>query len=307
MRSSLALLALLVGCGNGVHGLDFVGKPIVTIHGRVDRGTLPLLDTDDELVAGIAWSAPPYRDPVCGLATTNPRVIELCGTPEDFLLGTIQPETVRLPPGDRVVDFDLPLYLLPDPTASFGSADARIAYGSLVVLEPVDFDIPVDVPVTPAIGEDLFSMLPVAASYASGDEFQQRLLFREGDFDATASGYPAGCQPPPQGYAVLENDPGVDCTLLGVESRIVSGALTSEEAEKLVCPAALGGFVLPPEEGVLPEGGLECVNGDVLLAVQVDICTSYLVYALSGCGDDLFCDEPEWDRRANPPTWWPCP
>lgn len=307
MRSSLALLALFAGCGNGVHGLDFVGKPIVTIHGRVDRATLALLDADDELVAGIAWSAPPYRDPVCDLATTNPRVIELCGTPEDFLLGTIQPETVQLPRGDQVVDFDLPLYLLPDPTASFGSVDARIAYGSLVVLERTDLGRPVDLPATPAIDDDIFSMLPVAASYSDGDELQQRLLFREGSFDAATSGYPAGCKEPPRGYAVLENDPGVDCTVLGVERRIVSGALTVDEAEKLMCPAVFGGFVLPPEEGVLPEGDLECVNGDVLLAVQADICTSYLVYALSGCGDDIFCDDPEWDRSERPPTWWPCP
>ena len=38
-------------------------------------------------------------------------------------------------------------------------------------------------------------------------------------------------------------------------------------------------------------------------------CKGLSHYTLVGCDENtsLTCDEPEWDFRANPPAWWPCP
>ena len=39
-----------------------------------------------------------------------------------------------------------------------------------------------------------------------------------------------------------------------------------------------------------------------------DTCKGLTHWTLIGCDrGDLVCDSPEWDFRANPPTWWPCP
>ncbi|MBL9020070.1 MAG: hypothetical protein JNL83_38145 [Myxococcales bacterium] len=40
-----------------------------------------------------------------------------------------------------------------------------------------------------------------------------------------------------------------------------------------------------------------------------DRCKGLTHYTLFGCdeSENLTCDVPEWDFRANPPAWWPCP
>jgi hypothetical protein len=40
-----------------------------------------------------------------------------------------------------------------------------------------------------------------------------------------------------------------------------------------------------------------------------DPCKGLTHYTLYGCdeSENLTCDVPEWDFRANPPAWWPCP
>lgn len=39
-----------------------------------------------------------------------------------------------------------------------------------------------------------------------------------------------------------------------------------------------------------------------------DSCKGLSHFTLIGCDrGDLVCDSPEWDFRANPPSWWPCP
>ncbi len=49
----------------------------------------------------------------------------------------------------------------------------------------------------------------------------------------------------------------------------------------------------------------------VQLVVENDpegVCKGLTHYTLVGCdGGYLSCDVPEWDYRANPPAWWPCP
>ena len=39
-----------------------------------------------------------------------------------------------------------------------------------------------------------------------------------------------------------------------------------------------------------------------------ELCKGITHYTLLGCDEGrLMCDAPEWDLRANPPSWWPCP
>ena len=59
------------------------------------------------------------------------------------------------------------------------------------------------------------------------------------------------------------------------------------------------------------------LSGDTAPATQTqfivggrpeDLCRGISHYTLLGCDEGrLMCDAPEWDLRANPPSWWPCP
>ncbi len=56
---------------------------------------------------------------------------------------------------------------------------------------------------------------------------------------------------------------------------------------------------------IAPEGTIQLV----LASLPTDACHSLTHLTLFGCDEStsLTCDSPEWDFRANPPAWWPCP
>lgn len=56
---------------------------------------------------------------------------------------------------------------------------------------------------------------------------------------------------------------------------------------------------------IAPEGTIQLV----VASAPDDQCRALTHYTLLGCDDrsTLVCDAPEWDYRAAPPAWWPCP
>ena len=46
----------------------------------------------------------------------------------------------------------------------------------------------------------------------------------------------------------------------------------------------------------------------VVAGLPQEPCKGLTHYTLVGCREGrLVCDAPDWDLRANPPSWWPCP
>lgn len=58
-------------------------------------------------------------------------------------------------------------------------------------------------------------------------------------------------------------------------------------------------------EPIAPEGTVQLV----VSSRDGAPCKSLTHFTLFGCDENttLQCDAPEWDLRANPPAWWPCP
>ena len=56
---------------------------------------------------------------------------------------------------------------------------------------------------------------------------------------------------------------------------------------------------------IAPEGTIQLV----VASASDDQCKGLTHYTLLGCDESstLLCDQPEWDYRAEPPSWWPCP
>lgn len=56
---------------------------------------------------------------------------------------------------------------------------------------------------------------------------------------------------------------------------------------------------------IAPDGTIQLVVG----SASDQACKGLTHYTLLGCDDasTLVCDVPEWDYRAEPPAWWPCP
>jgi hypothetical protein len=64
--------------------------------------------------------------------------------------------------------------------------------------------------------------------------------------------------------------------------------------------ASLGGG-----DPIAPPGTIQLV----VAGASDEQCRSLTHYTLLGCDESgtLICDQPEWDYRAEPPAWWPCP
>jgi hypothetical protein len=57
-----------------------------------------------------------------------------------------------------------------------------------------------------------------------------------------------------------------------------------------------------PNLGDTPVPGLQLV----VAASDTQTCRSVSHYTLVGCEEDPGCTNPQWDRSASPPSWWPC-
>jgi hypothetical protein len=183
------------------------------------------------------------------------------------------------------------------------------------------------------------------ASFSSMTLPDQRLAFREGAFDGRAAFFPrAGCGDPLPAFSILaaggftpeaalaallqgklpEQDPAT-CSELPLDEAIVSIALQPAGALKEVAcePRRSDSSVRyrePPDESPnldlhlfactqIPsfEGGNEDTMQLVVASNETDRCKGLTHYVLNGCDEDALCALPEWDHRASPPAWWPCP
>lgn len=184
------------------------------------------------------------------------------------------------------------------------------------------------------------------ASFVAMDEPDQRLAFREGAFVETGF-YPRhGCAPPLPAFSILgaggfsladalaatlagtlPSEMPETCTAVTPDAVTVAIPLRpSGEVREVGCEQrrldSSVRYRQPPSDSLdftehafacagIPQLGDEAPSDLVQLVVAsspTDTCRGLTHYTLIGCDEGkLVCDAPEWDFRANPPAWWPCP
>lgn len=184
------------------------------------------------------------------------------------------------------------------------------------------------------------------ASFVAMTEPDQRLAFREGGFVETGFYPRHGCDAPLPAFSVLgaggfsladavaataagtlPAEPAGTCSEAKPEATTVMIPFRpSAEVRETGCQQrALDSSVryrqppadMPDLDGrafactTIPQlGGDTSTEGIVQLVVATrpeETCKGLTHYTLIGCDEGkLVCDTPEWDFRANPPSWWPC-
>jgi len=348
---------LISACGSGVTDLSASSGPLLTVHARLDPAALATA-TGAPLRASVVWAAVPGLDIVClRYAAKSPKLAAACPDPLRLRPGSIEP--VFPAPNADGLSFDIPLSRLPATSVSVGTVTGRIAWGSVLVGEDLDGDGQAVFSgrwrrnqvqgsggggmggsgaagnpdgATDGATDTGITVLPpkdglLAASFITLLEPQQRLGFREGDFDAGSLFYPApGCPQPPKGFSVVRASaypilpgslPGpcqVDDPATGVVKAAPVGAA---QVRDLACNTPPGRVQNPNQAdhngpggmgrpAPIPKGTAECLSPELALYVGDGNCPSVTLYALKGCSEDPECKKPDWDVVKTPPDWWPC-
>ncbi|MFN7133882.1 MAG: hypothetical protein ACK4N5_17535, partial [Myxococcales bacterium] len=156
----------------------------------------------------------------------------------------------------------------------------------------------------------------LAASFFDLKRPQERLVFREGEPAGAGNFYPAPeCGPPPPGFSVMRSG-GLgsgQCTYSDTLSPVQLTPLTAPESAAMSCRRTSGGGRGQirdaeeddgPDDGPTPESF--CLSREIWAYVRTGTCSDVTFFALKGCREDPFCEEPDWDYTQTPPTWWPC-
>ena len=185
------------------------------------------------------------------------------------------------------------------------------------------------------------------ASFVAMTEADTRLAFREGDYIESGFYPRRGCGAPLPAFSILSaggfsfaqaiaataagtlpsQDPAT-CAEAKPEDTVVRVPFrTPAEVQEVGCEQRREDSTVryrqPPDEPLdlanltyacakIPSFGEEEAPDLIQLLVASpadDRCKGLTHYTLFGCdeSENLVCDVPEWDFRANPPAWWPCP
>ncbi len=320
MRSSLlAALLLVAGCGPGVHDLTVDSAPIAIIRGKVDFANLKRTDPDAPLVAALVWAGKAYLSPVCVKYAGDPKLKDACPDPYGVFIGVTEVDVPVDPSGDGT--FEMKLARLPYARVSVGDAENRIAYGTLILAEDRNRDghltLGEEFAPPPLPGEDAPTLDQiVAASFYNLNSPQQRLVFREGEFDAASYFYPVPeCPTPPKGFSVLKTQGmGIagGCTIAGLEEPIELQSIVDVD-DRFGCRVSyLGSGTIsqhpPPDEQMgLPPNAV-CIDAETLMDPhpRAGNCVDAGFFRLKGCWSNPYCEETEWDLTSEKPSWWPC-
>ena len=333
--------ALLIGagCGDGIHSLKIEAGRLVTVSAEIlgdldaaRAASEPPIAAGVPLRATLVWAASPSFSPFCfehgynplfpGRAITSSVARVGCADPFRFVAGRID-ASVPVAPGAR--SLDLSLSHLPPPEALVGPPEARIGYAALVVFADENGDAMLDTgrrcrspeskrrsdgredDTSNRNGDAVEPLL--AASFHSLLDSQERVTYREGDFDAASYFYPApACEePPPVGFGIWRiGDDG--CFASGLGQRVRLSPRGSQQLAQMQCESGRSAWYREPRDEAPNERLLaECLGPEELAVADPSCeCPGVFVYRLAGCRADLICDEPEWDLRNDPPSWWPC-
>ncbi len=173
------------------------------------------------------------------------------------------------------------------------------------------------------------------ATFDNLTDTQLRVVFVEGTFDNTSYFYPApeGCTTfPTSGFSLWSMggmlSPDATCAVQPIDTPItvglgrvpgLGGVPDDELVRSLSCvpedrqtfPRELSqrtseNFLNPFQTRYKWECQADGSGTIVVVDTQCS-CREVRTYPLAGCRDEVNCPVPEWDLRANPPSWWPCP
>ena len=347
-RAALAV-ALLAGCGDLV-GLGGVPTPLATIAVEVTGDLEPLRPpgTEDEtphLHVALVWGAQWQPEAFCFLPADSPESAAVIdeGCPDNF--GFVPARVAASVPVEPGGAAELELFQLPGADVMVGDVTARVAYGSLVVFDDRDGDgtlaLQEDHGEGGAPGPGAVLDLVYGASFLTMTRPDQRIAFREGDFDQDAAFYPRrGCEAPPRGFSALgaggfteeeavaavlmgelpAEDPA-SCSTAALDDEVVTIPLEPPDAvSEVACTASSGrgypDYHEPDEEVDLSDRTWACAHlprfpgedsaGDLLQLVMAgppgDVCRGVTHFVLRGCSDDPLCEQPEFDFSDHPPA-----
>jgi hypothetical protein len=189
--------------------------------------------------------------------------------------------------------------------------------------------------------------LVYGASFVTMTEPDTRLAFREGSFIETAFYPRHGCGTPLPAFSLvsaggfsvadaiaatvagmLPSEDPASCVETATDARTVSIPLRpNPEVQEVGCEQRRTDssvrYRQPPTDAPDLAGrafacaSIPSLSGDTVPDTQIqlivasrpeDTCRGMTHYTLLGCDEGkLMCDAPEWDNRAAPPAWWPCP
>jgi hypothetical protein len=250
---------------------------------------------------------------------------------------------------------------LPAADVMVGDLTSRVAYASLVFYDDRDGDgtlqlarphrapnpdgpdgEPDDEEADPTDSPDVV----YGASFATMTAPDQRIVFREGAFNAAAAFYPrSGCGEPPPAFSVVAaggftaeaalaasamgqlpaEDPATCWEAAPGDVTIAIAARPPAEVREVSCNERRADgsvrYFEPPTEAPdldgrilacahLPAFGTADPSGAIQLLATgraTDRCVGLTHYVLRGCREGGDCEVPDWDYTTNPPAWWPCP
>jgi hypothetical protein len=330
--------------------------------GAVDGGAISL-----PLRAALVWGMQWWPEPFCLLPPESAAAAQViaAGCPDSFgftpaRVGADTPITPGVPATLDIID-------LPTADLMVGDLTARIAYASIVVYGDGNGNGALDLASPPrqqrrggpggggpggggsggdGTGGDAVATtdVVVGASFISMTLPDQRVAYREGDFNPAVAFYPrVGCPDPPPKFSVLSaggfsreqalaaalggglpaEDPAT-CGTASLDQTIVVPLQPTADLRQLACvPNDSGGVTyyreapptVPNRRGPwacmsfphLPGDTTAAVPGQQLVWASApnEPCRYTFHYTLRGCNDDPGCATRKWDLPA-PPPWWPC-
>jgi hypothetical protein len=327
-----ALPLALAACGPGLNDQSLGAKALLTVEAHVDRGALVRQRPEAELMGALVWSAVPPLNEICLMLPDEPLLAAACLDPFGLIPGVIQAVAPLAADGT----FTLDLFDLPASGVLVGTSAGHVAYGTFVVFEDVTNDGELSIPLAhndfigggqPSTNGDGV----LAASFHRQFVDQERLVFREGAYDAGSHFY-RPCREPPRGFSRLVDrgyiaDPATledvyaaprandaVCESRPAGERFEIAPLSEHDALSIECGANTMVFPMPADQWdpSFEQPGDELCLGDVrpdgarpyFVTVPNGECAQLSVVALRGCYYSLRCEDPEWD--VPPPEGWPC-
>jgi len=343
----LTCLSWTAACGSGVHDLGDEAGPLAFVQGEVTGDVARRLPegraVDDlRLRAGLLWAALAEPGTYCQ-RYGNPL---LPGGEVSEVARVACPDLLGVAPGlvgpsaaldTRSSSFEVPLLHLPTAESMVGEVSARVAYASVVLYDDVNGNGTLDLierprwrwrdhdddggpgdrrlrrarlrewpEEDPATTDAIY-----AASFVTMGASHRRLAFREGAF-ATSFFYPMlGCDPPPQGFSVVDVKGPVfqpTCSATPLADAALTLPVAAPSAlDDLRCAQPRHQLGVYPEDEPDPSWPRHCVSRDELVTADPDAaCPGIAQLVLKGCPGQPDCRYPDWNMCKSPPDWWPC-
>lgn len=237
--------------------------------------------------------------------------------------------------GEEFIKTTLAFTSLPPSEVLIGTPDARVGYASLVVFEDQNENGVLDLgrsfpPIfwqndrpnedeeggegrrgPRGLGEEKTPDLLYSASFSSLLSHHQRLVFREGEFIESYF-YPLGGCIPKRGFSVIEVEGDFQAaTCIShpmTEPILLRITEPNSRQQEVVCEPSDVWIFEPPETPINERFEQSCVSPTELAVTDPEqSCKHLTILSLVDCSPtELDCQQPEWDLRDMPPSWWPC-